>query len=321
MSQFSFEIVAQTGGSIKSFVPYVPSINDSGAVAFQASLSTLGSAVFVAQGSAYEEIVRSGLSGIAEIVSHPDVDAMGRTSFYATLQEGGSAAVLMANGSLATLAKSSTIGPLGPTMNDSGAVAFRADFERGAGIYLFDGEVREVARVGERFSAFQGLPLALGDGSVIYRADTIEGRNGIYRSDGTSVVEAQTLGNFPSANDAGEVVYVETDRGIYVSGRNGTRTVATLADGFESFRGALIDCAGDVVFFATPPGGTLGVYRDGARLFGIGDELFGEVVMDFALNPVSINRRGDIAFRVAFESGEAIVKGSANLSRSGDGIP
>jgi hypothetical protein len=84
---------------------------------------------------------------------------------------------------------------------------------------------------------------------------------------------------------------------------------------FESFRGALINGAGTIVFYATPRGGTLGVFTtQGAsqssnheRVVGIGDTLFGSPVKDFALNPVSLNEAGQIAIRILLEDGKQMI--------------
>ncbi|HJV68969.1 hypothetical protein, partial [Ideonella sp.] len=53
----------------------------------------------------------------------------------------------------------------------------------------------------------------------------------------------------------------------------------------------------------TPAGGRLGLYTGTDpirhRLLGLGDTVFGATVVDFALNPVSINGLGQMAIRVA----------------------
>jgi hypothetical protein len=71
---------------------------------------------------------------------------------------------------------------------------------------------------------------------------------------------------------------------------------------FESFRGVLLNNVGRVIFFATPRGGNLGVFtgRDplGDSILSLGAPLFGSTIVDFALNPVSINDVDQIAIRV-----------------------
>ena len=89
---------------------------------------------------------------------------------------------------------------------------------------------------------------------------------------------------------------------------------ATVADNdgaFESFRGALINNAGTVVFLATPKGGALGVYSGSDpvadKIISIGDPMVGSTVADFALNPVSINDCNQLAIRVALASGRQLI--------------
>jgi hypothetical protein len=73
-------------------------------------------------------------------------------------------------------------------------------------------------------------------------------------------------------------------------------------------RGALVDDEGNVVFFATPKGGALGVYDGAERLIvGVGAPAFGARVVDFALNPASINADGHLALRVALDDGREVI--------------
>ena len=88
------------------------------------------------------------------------------------------------------------------------------------------------------------------------------------------------------------------------------RLIGTEA-GFESFRGALLNGAGDLVYYATPIRGELGVYTgpdiEGDCLLEIGGTLLDSTVAGFALNPVSINDPGQLAIRVVLESGRQLI--------------
>lgn len=57
---------------------------------------------------------------------------------------------------------------------------------------------------------------------------------------------------------------------------------------------------GQFVFYATPQGGDLGIYQgiDARKILAIGDPLLDSFVLEFALNPVSINNIGQIVVRV-----------------------
>lgn len=60
---------------------------------------------------------------------------------------------------------------------------------------------------------------------------------------------------------------------------------------------------GHVAFRADLPDGQQGIYTGTDptrhRLLGLGEALFGATVVDFALNPVSVNGSGQVAIRVA----------------------
>jgi hypothetical protein len=73
----------------------------------------------------------------------------------------------------ATLRIADNAGPLGPTMNDRGTVAFRANLgSGGSGIYTGrDGLIASIAATGDVFSAFHGLPVINSRGVVAFRAD------------------------------------------------------------------------------------------------------------------------------------------------------
>jgi hypothetical protein len=111
----------------------VASVNDAGTVAFQAALRGGGTGVFTGSGGAIAEAAGPAL--LAGVTSHPDLNDAGATSFYGDLPGGGQGVFLLRNGRLQTIADTrgpfASIGPLGPTMNEAGTVAFRADRKAG----------------------------------------------------------------------------------------------------------------------------------------------------------------------------------------------
>ena len=306
---------ADVADRFAGFEPYVASINDAGVVAFQATLTGGGSGVFSAAADGSLSTVIDPAGGpFGEIVSHPDINRDGSTCFYASPRSGGRVVALVRDGGVFRLHEAA--GPLGPTINEAGAVAFRVEPEAGHGGILtgYHGAVRSVADTRDgRFSAFHGLPVINGAGSVAFRADLRAGGEGIYLDDrGSLTTMTETgelfagLGAFPVIDDAGSVAFCATTP----DGRSGVFTVtdgrvATVIDSrgpFESFRGVLLANAGRVVFYATPRGGQLGVFSGpdptADRLIGLGATLFGSTVVDFALNPVSINHAGQLAIRI-----------------------
>lgn len=282
-------IVAQTGNRFADFAPYVPCIDPRGRVAFQAALTAGGTGVFAGEEDTLYEVA----GDVLEVVSHPVFIGEDAVFYARTLS--GTALYSARRGALTVGMEA---GPLGPTANSRGEIGFRAD----GGIHLFrDGAGVEVARRGERFADFQGLPLALADGSVVFRADLADGGQGLYRwQQGEIATLAETgeqfteLGRFPCANASGTVAFAAVER----SGHSGIFTPHFTVGGAFTFRGALIDDLNRVIAFATPIGGELGIYADGGRLIGVGDDFEGSTVAEFALNPVSINGAGQFAARL-----------------------
>ncbi len=305
--------IASTGDRFSDFAPYVASVNNPGVVAFQTTLRDGGSGVFTGTGDRISAVTEPSMGRLTEVWSHPDIALDGSICAYATLASGEPGVVLIREGEVINV--SPTGGPLGPTMNDAGRVAFRADLEDGrAGIYTGDGSaVTTIAETGEDLSAFQGLPLIDDRGAVVFRADLETGGERICQAAGGSLVTVVEtgevfagLGRFPCANATGDVAFSATLRdggsGVFVaSGGSIVQRIDTSAR-FASVRGALLDSSGGVVFFATPPGGTLGVFSgpDPAtgRIIGLAMPLFDSTIVDFALNPVSINDVGQLAIRV-----------------------
>lgn len=315
--------IAETSDRFRDFSPYVAAINDAGTVAFQATLLDGTTGIFTGSGGVVASRLESTGDVASRFYSHPDINNEGALCVYGVLAGGHERVLLAHEGGVIAFADTSgpflSICPLGPTMNHRGAVAFRANTRaQRSGVFtrLPDGSLVTVADTG-RFAGFQGLPVITDDGSVVFRADLPKGGHGIYRSRGQDLEAVamtgdrfHTLGFFPSANVHDTVVFCATlrsgDAGIFRAKDGNISTIAGTNDGFESFRGALINDSGTVFFYATPRGGRLGIYAgpDPVRdaVLSIGDPLFGSTVVDFALNPVSINERGQLAIRVRLAS-------------------
>ncbi len=317
--------IATNDGRFTDFAPYVPSISDNSVVAFQAALDGGHSGVFTGDGRAIREVAMTMSAGCPAdcFMSHPDINRAGQVCVYATLRGGGGAVLrVQADGGVETLAAPalfSAIGPLGPTMNEQGAVAFRATTAEGrACVRVWRGSAcDEIAEADDHWLGFDGLPVVSDAGQVVFRAALPGDRQGVFvaqrerRCDTVAVTgdEFEELGRFPVIDDHGVVAFTARRGG----GGSGVFTVTAgrLAcvvggdAGFESFRGVLVNNAGLVAFYGTPAGGQLGIYTGPDplrhRLLGLGDTLFGARVVDFALNPVSVNARGQLAVRVALD--------------------
>ena len=81
---------------------------------------------------------------------------------------------------------------------------------------------------------------------------------------------------------------------------------------------------GTIGFRAPLPVGGDGIYTgpdpEHDRIFAIGDQLLDSTVTGFALNPVSINDAGQLAIRIALESGRQLIV-RADRDNAGDNVP
>jgi hypothetical protein len=318
--RYRFTTIAETGERFADFRPYVASIDDAGSVSFAASLAGGGSGIFAGSGDPPQALFTGPVS------SHPD-GAAGSVWFYGSLADGRQAVVRAGDGAVDTVAAAgdelAAIGPLGPTVNGGGTVAFRADLASGAaGIFAVAPGIspRVVATAGDRFARFEGLPLVDGAGAVVFRAAAAAGEELICR-EAEPVVDSRgrfaSLGRFPALTADGGVLFAAALRsggaGVFVARGGQVETAVAPVPRFASVRGALADGRGVAVFYATPVGGELGIYAaaepGGPPIVAVGGRLCGAQVTAFALNPVSINRRGQLAIRIELAGGrQAIVR-------------
>lgn len=320
--------LAWTGEQFADFQPYVPAIDDAGAVVFQATLRAGGSGVFLARDGRAETLLEAAPT--ETFISHPDRNGRGEVCVYLAREDGSSALVSWRSGRRSTLADSrhgvfTAIGPLGPVMDAAGDVAFRATLANGSeAVCMFSGGVVQVlARTGADFSAFHGLPVIAGRAGVVFRADRGDGVQGVYRVfEGRllPVVECAAghgvLALFPALNARGDVVCGWTDA-------SGDAHLLRAGDGhepvhvetgvlrFESLRGCLLGDDGELCFTGTPRAGRLGVYRLTDRelscLLEEGAVMAGARVQNFALNPVSVNAQGRITARIVLDDGRQMI--------------
>lgn len=318
---YGLALIAETGGSYTDFAPYVPSINDHGSVAFQAGLEGGGTGIFTSNGGSAVAAFRTDAGTHRGVCSHPDTDDGGAASCYVELTDRSRVVVIVTNGVATTMALDA--GPLGPTMNRDGSLAYRTDGSGKAAIVVIrHGELETIAQVGPRFSGFQGLPVLNDRGQVAFRADLRGGGEGIYLNDGASrhaVVETgeafAELGRFPVLSDAGAVAFcgrlTDGRSGVFVADQDGIEMAIDSTGPFESFRGVLFAEDERLVFYGTPRGGDLGVYAGPDpgpdRILGVGTALFGSSAQELALNPVSINGLGQLAVRVALRDGRQTI--------------
>lgn len=327
-----FTHIADIADQFSNFSPYVASVNNDGVIAFQASLRGGGSGVFRWHKEVLTSVVNNQHPLLEAICSHPDINGQRQVCFYAISPRGETGVYLVEDGDCLPIAQAddyfAMIGPLGPTMNEIGQVAFRADLKpRASGIFRGDTEaVQLIASTSDQFTAFHGLPVITEGGQVIFRADLQGGGRGIFTGDGatlTALVETgdtfSELGLFPTCNTAGMVLFNATlatgEAGIF------TLTPATMdltqvveaGPQFASFRGGLLGVDGPLVFYGIPHGGKLGIYKVNGYandpLLAIGNPLLGSTIAEFALNPVSGNEYQFVA-RVRLVDGKQLILNS-----------
>lgn len=313
---YSLSVIAETGDRFSDFAPYVASLNEDGLVAFQATTGDGAFGAYSGDGGKITLIADPSVAPFRGVCSHPDINGERSSCFFADIQPERRGVFSVRGGEVALVADFA--GPLGPTMNEAGTVAFRVDRSGGScGIFTASGgSLTTIAETDDRFRLFHGLPVIDAAGTVTFRADLDGGGEGIYASDGErvrAIIETgatfSRLGLFPVPNDEGVVAFCAHLRaggsGVFTAASGEIETVVDTSGPFESFRGVLLNDAGDLVFYATPRGGTMGVFTGPDpvvdRVLSVGSPLFGSPVVDFALNPVSINRAGQIAIRVALE--------------------
>jgi len=306
-----------TGDDFADFRPYVPAVDDTGAVVFQAALTDGGSGVFLCRENTIE-VALPPQSGVA-VVSHPDRNAQGDSCVYVKRADGSGAIVGMHRGQTIVYTDTrdgffNAIGPLGPVIDTAGNVGFRAVLADGSAAVCAwcAGEVRVLASTARDFSAFHGLPVIADEGGLLFRADRRDGTQGVYRAvdGGVCAVLERAEGEialFPTMNARGEIACGWMDPAgeaqlLRIAADGAVRRVDTGDLRFRSLRGCLLGEGDELSFTGTPHGGALGVYR--VRQGGVdcllaeGDLFDGARIEAFALNPVSVNAQGILVARI-----------------------
>ena len=282
------------GGSLSSIAEFYgpvfssssvtsPTINDSGMVAF--SIGSAGATTLYAGTSGALTMIAASDASFNTFFGIPAINASGTVAFGALYRNGGEA-ILSANGGiLTTIAQT---GPMfssfhnygGPSINNSGTVAFTTDQGGGRGLGVFvseQGKIRPIALTDMDLTIIGGRPALNGDGTVAFLAFAhVSGRStqGIFKGNG-GAAELVTTGGFsgtPALNDLGAVAY---NRGL----SNGTW-------------GIFINLDPDSLPL---------------RVIATGDSLFGSTVTLLGLSTYGLNNAGQIAFGAELEDGRRVI--------------
>ena len=202
--------IADSSGPIESITPF-PSLNDSGTVAFSASLDTGGEGIFTSSGGLITTIADSSGPFDSFIPPNPEAEDLfislndaGTVAFSASLDTGARGIFTGSGGLITTIADSS--GPFAfffaePSINDNGLVAFLAATDMGSvGLFVGpDPAADEVISIGDRLfgSTVTRLilhPDGLNDsGQIAFSYFLADTRNGIALADPRAISEPGTL--------------------------------------------------------------------------------------------------------------------------------
>lgn len=311
-------VVARTGEGLRSLGPYVAAMRDDGAVLFQGEHADGSTGVHVVPaGRAPRQIIPAPPGCV--VTSHPDSGSVGSVCFYAQSPGDGAGLWLASEGGCTCLATG--CGPLGPTMDASGSIAFRTIGARGQGVGVWDGSrARSLDESGPGTLGLEGLPVVAG-GRVAWRVTLAGEAHAIRLWDGRSLATVATTGDqfaaiarFPMMDRAGRIVFGARSRsgadGLYVWDSGSTRRVAGSDGRFESIRGGLISDRGTLLLIGTPRAGGLGVFTDelgASAIVQVGAPLDGSPVEEFAVNAVSVNASDQVAIRATLADGRQVI--------------
>lgn len=324
-----FEIVAESSADHADFAPVVPSINDHGTVAFWSRAESGKSQLWTAEPGRAPERVEHDLGDDVDFISHPDINNAGQLAVYVEWPDKRQAVALLEKGRSQIVVETgelvSGISPLGPTLTESGTIGFRATVASREAV----GQIRSPYGDGIQWvlandagSPFFGLPGVWESGATVFRtcdengkpiieAVGPEGDQSLF-GDFNGFLE---LGFFPHVQENGSVLvagkHQDHGLGVFSYADGEIKCVVNLESDFESVRGALCGASGPVTFYATPKGGSLGIFQrtlnTTTRLVAIGDEFEGSEIEEFALNPVSVNRKGRITLRIKLSCGRQAI--------------
>lgn len=178
----------------------VPSISDTGSVAFQGQLKTRISGIFLGTAFNTYTTIADTSQGFSSLDDAPSCNSRGVVAFHASLQAGGSG-IFTDTGDGTTTTIADTTGPLAklgvPSLNQGGTVAFRADLMAG-GQGIFTGDGLTLARIADTsgpFSGFADGPSITNRGKVAFLADLKAGGKGLFAGTGLALQAVITTGD------------------------------------------------------------------------------------------------------------------------------
>ncbi len=330
--QYKFINITDTSGAFGEIDYYSGGINDSGVVAFNATLDTGVRGVFTGSGGPITTIADN--TGIYNRFGGPDINNSGVVSFSSMLDSGGSGVYTKNGGLVTTIATggggSQFISVGGASINESGTIAFGGSKSRlNSGLYTSNGGPITTILDGLNGESafFEGFAGINDSGTVGFMMREYEiGVGGpwiIYTGDGgplTRVADSNDYGNMrlgESINNSGTVIFsgyeqATSKSGIFTS-NGGPITPLELGTGL-TWNGdgdaMAINNHGDVAFIGqNREGNSLprGIYTGpdpvADRVIREGDPLFGSTVTLLFYERLVLNDRGSIAFHYQLANG------------------
>jgi PEP-CTERM motif len=310
----------------------VPSLNDSGTVAFAGILRASGgvasgSGIFTSKGGPITTLYDTS-GPFRRLMSYccASLNNNGTVAFFGTLDTGGDGIFTGSGGPTTTIFEGPGVDPFAsaPVINDSGMVAFR--FLGGGSILLGSGgPLTTIADTSGPFASI-ALPSLNDSGTVAFAATLDTGGDGIFISSGGLITTiADSSGPFDSfirpnpevedlfisLNNAGTVAFsasLDTGaRGIFTSSGGLITTIVDSSGPFAFFFAEpSINDSGMVAFLGGLDSGGFGIFAgpDPAdEVIRLGDRLLGSTVTRLILPPDGFNDSGQIAFQYFLANG------------------
>lgn len=343
-AQYTFTRIAR-GGDTFDFDPFgfeAPVLNNTGLVAFNATLNDGTRGIFRSDGGAVTPIaVENGFSRFGS----PSINTSGEVAFEASLRNvpGGAEGIFRGSGGpVETIAATRAAGDFdfvnaGPSLNAGGTVAFIGERIVGRdfidGVYAgTGGPVSALFDETDPFEDFIGNPSLNDLGQVAFLGVLDSGLGGLFLGDGDLfTIAASEEGAFtsvfgfsdPSLNERGEVAFRagtnvddpdddsgSTGVGIFLfQGGVLTPIVQGTFDVLFDLGTPSLNNLGQVAFLAEPAFGMQALFagpdfaRD--RVIGTGDVLFGQTVSAVTFSREGLNDSGQLAFTAFFDDGSS----------------
>jgi hypothetical protein len=315
---------APAGGNYSTFGT-APSLNDSGAIAFQASLTSgSSSGIFTGTPGSMQAVALNGGPApgggtYSSVTSNPTLNASGQVAFAAWVNAGANQGIFVgAPGSVQAAAMSGNAAPAGgnynnflgnSVLNAAGQVAFLSNLTGGSSSQgIFVGAVGaiqvaalqgNVAPAGGNYSDFINTPVLNHFGQVAFYSNLTGGSStsGIFVG-APGAIHAVALQGLPAP----------AGNGATFSGFNINNYIELNAHGQVVFLGNLtgtgVTSANDQALYVASPGGVVEVVRKGDLIdVGNGSGFYTVSTINFFASGDSFSDSGELVYRLTFTDG------------------